>query len=74
VLSWRATTTAHKIIGDHIEGVSTVLHHHHIGEDEHIWPLLPDRCAQAAPLVELMESQHHQVATLLHQIDEALSI
>jgi hypothetical protein len=51
------------------------LHHHHIGEDANIWPLLLDRCGESvAPLVGLMEDQHQQVATLLQEVDEALSI
>jgi hypothetical protein len=50
------------------------LHQHHTHEDEDIWPLLLDRCTRAARLVGLMQGQHQQVATLLHQIDEALSI
>jgi iron-sulfur cluster repair protein YtfE (RIC family) len=63
-----------QIVSEHIETVSTILHHHHIGEDENIWPLLLDRCADLAPLVRLMEDQHQQVATLIHEVDEALSI
>jgi hemerythrin-like domain-containing protein len=64
-----------QIIGDHIEGVSTVLHHHHIGEDGNIWPLLLDRCGESvAPLVGLMEDQHQRVATLVGEVDEVLTI
>jgi hypothetical protein len=64
-----------QIIGDHIEGVSTVLHHHHIGEDGNIWPLLLDRCGEsAAPLVGLMEDQHQRVATLVGEVEHAIVI
>jgi Hemerythrin HHE cation binding domain len=63
-----------QIIGDHVQAVTDLLHGHHTHEDEDIWPLLLDRCARAAGLVGLMQGQHHQVATLLHQVDEALSI
>jgi hemerythrin-like domain-containing protein len=63
-----------QIIGDHVQAVTDLLHGHHTHEDEDIWPLLLDRCTEAAPLVRLMEGQHHQVATLLHQVDAALSI
>jgi hemerythrin-like domain-containing protein len=63
-----------QIVGDHIKNVSTVLHQHHVLEDENVWPLLVDRCGTSvAPLVELMEDQHQRVASLIHQIDEALS-
>ena len=64
-----------QIIGDHVEAVIDILHQHHTHEDENIWPLLLDRCGESvAPLAGLMHGQHQQVATLLHQIDEALSI
>jgi Hemerythrin HHE cation binding domain len=61
-------------IGDHVQAVIDVLHGHHTHEDKDIWPLLLDRCIRAAELVGLMHGQHQQVATLLHEIDEALSI
>ena len=64
-----------QIVGDHIEALMTVLHHHHLSEDEFVWPLLLNRCAESvAPLVGLMEDQHERVATLGHRIDEALSV
>ena len=63
-----------QMIGDHIHAVIAVLHGHHSHEDEDIWPLLLDRCTRAAGLVGLMHGQHHQVATLLHRVEEALSL
>jgi len=63
-----------QIIGDHVQAVTDLLHHHHTHEDENIWPLLLDRCTRAARLVGLMQGQHQQVATLLHEVDAALSI
>jgi hypothetical protein len=63
-----------QIIGDHVQTVTDLLHGHHTHEDEDIWPLLLDRCTRAARLVGLMQGQHQQVATLLHEIDEALGI
>jgi hemerythrin-like domain-containing protein len=64
-----------QIIGDHIQGATSVLHTHHVLEDDNVWPLLLDRCGESvAPLVGLMEGQHHQIATLIPQVDEALSI
>ena len=57
-----------QIVGDHIEALMTVLHHHHRSEDEFVWPLLLNRCAESvAPLVGLMEDQHERVATLGHR-------
>jgi hemerythrin-like domain-containing protein len=64
-----------QIIGDHIEGATSALHIHHVLEDNNVWPLLLDRCGESvAPLVELMEGQHHQIARLIPQVDEALRV
>ena len=64
-----------QIIGDHIEGATSLLHIHHVLEDDNVWPLLLDRCGESvAPLVRLMEDQHHQIATLIPQVGEAVSI
>ena len=64
-----------QIIGDHIEGATSALHTHHVLEDDNVWPLLLDRCGESvAPLVKLMEGQHHQIARLIPQVDEALTV
>jgi hypothetical protein len=63
-----------QIIGDHIEGATSLLHIHHVLEDDNVWPWLLDRCGEAvAPLVELMEGQHQQLAAAVRQVDDALS-
>ena len=62
-----------QVITAHITYVSTVLHHHHHGEDVHVWPLLAERCpAECAPLVELMEAQHEDIARIGREIDDGL--
>ena len=38
-----------ELVGDHIDGLTTLLHHHHHGEDANVWPLLVDRCADRSP-------------------------
>jgi len=62
-----------QVITAHITYVSTILHHHHHGEDVHVWPLLAERCAaECAPLVGLMEAQHEDIAKIGREIDEGL--
>jgi hemerythrin-like domain-containing protein len=64
-----------QIVTDHIERVSALLHHHHLAEGQYTWPLLLERCGPAfASLVELMEGQHEQIATLGREVDAALTI
>lgn len=61
------------LVADHIALVSGVLIAHHSSEDEHIWPLLRDRCPEeCAPLVDIMEEQHHAIHTRLQQATEAV--
>ncbi|MGL6235002.1 MAG: hemerythrin domain-containing protein [Segniliparus sp.] len=62
------------VIGDHIAGITSFLHTHHVLEDDNVWPLLLDRCGESvASLMELMEAQHHQLAELIPQVDAAVS-
>lgn len=66
-------TARSEYVGGYVEIVTTGLHHHHTGEDELLWPKLLDRVGSLnADLVQRMESQHEQVATLLHRVDELL--
>ena len=60
------------LVADHVALVSGVLNAHHSAEDQHIWPLLRDRCPEeCAPLVEVMGDQHHVIHTRLLQATEA---
>ena len=62
-------------IAKHIDGLTTVLHHHHRGEDAFVWPLLVDRCSDsAAALTGRMEEQHEELAARLGAVDAALSV
>lgn len=60
------------IVATHLDLVDRFLHHHHTIEDEMLWPKLLDRVpTEIAPIVELMEAQHHVVAELLeHAVTE----
>lgn len=61
-----------QIVADHIAVVSTVLHHHHQGEDEQVWPLLLERTRnEAAPILELMEHQHKEIENTVSEADTA---
>ena len=59
-------------VADHIVVVSGVLNHHHSGEDKYIWPRLRERCPDdCAPLVDVMEDQHHAIHNGLLQVAQA---
>ena len=56
------------IVGTHLDLLDRFLHHHHTIEDDMLWPKLLERVpAEIAPVVELMEAQHHTVAELLER-------
>jgi hemerythrin-like domain-containing protein len=51
------------LVADHIALVCSVLDHHHLGEEEYVWPLLRERCPQqpARIDVDVMEAQHQAI-------------
>ncbi|HET6876720.1 MAG TPA: hemerythrin domain-containing protein [Jatrophihabitans sp.] len=56
------------LVATHLDLLDRFLHHHHTVEDDLLWPKLLERVpAEIAPMVELMEAQHHTVAALLAQ-------
>jgi hemerythrin-like domain-containing protein len=60
------------LVADHIAVVSSVLNHHHYGEDQYVWPRLRERCPDdCAPLVDVMEDQHHAIHHGLLQVAQA---
>ena len=64
-----------ELVGDHIDGLTSLLHHHHRGEDANVWPLLVDRCADpVASLTESMHDQHEQLAAHLDAVNAALAV
>jgi hemerythrin-like domain-containing protein len=55
-------------IAEHVEMWIGFVHHHHTIEDELLWQKLTERVPeQLTPLIDLMESQHENVAALLEQ-------
>jgi hypothetical protein len=49
-----------------------MLHHHHVGEDELLWPRLSARIPFHADLLARMDSQHQGLAVLLEHAATAL--
>jgi hypothetical protein len=60
------------LVADHIALMSDGLAAHHQGEDDHLWPLLRERCPEeCAPLVAVMDNQHHVIHDHLAQVATA---
>lgn len=60
------------VVAAHLSELTVMLHHHHQGEDDLVWPRLHARTPISSELVHRMESQHGQVGGLLGQVDELL--
>jgi hypothetical protein len=49
-------------IARHIDLVHGLLHHHHTGEDKHVWPKLHERgTTDVDGIVHVMETQHQHI-------------
>jgi hemerythrin-like domain-containing protein len=63
-----------KLVADHVALLCEVLETHHTGEDEHIWPRLRDRAPEdVAPLIGVMQDQHHAIHGHLAQVAGTLA-
>lgn len=57
----------------HAEELLGLLHHHHTGEDELVWPRLRARVALERGLVDRMEAQHDEVSALVADVVTGLA-
>jgi hypothetical protein len=53
------------LVGSYYDNVLRLLHAHHGGEDELVWPKLLERCPDQAELVSEIAAQHEAVSTLM---------
>jgi hypothetical protein len=53
------------IVGTYYDNVLRLLHAHHGGEDELIWPKLLERCPDETELVSEVAAQHQAVSSLM---------
>ena len=61
-----------RTVARHAREVLDMLHHHHLGEDELLWPRLSARARFHTDLLARMDSQHHGLAVLLDHAATAL--
>jgi hemerythrin-like domain-containing protein len=61
-----------RVVDAHLDLVSGLLHHHHSGEDELLWPVLEPRLPAAARAqLEVAESQHAGIEEVLDRVATA---
>jgi len=62
------------VVAGHLDTLTAMLHHHHAGEDRLLWPKLHERVpADIAPVVMLMEEQHHRIHAANDRVGEDLA-
>jgi hypothetical protein len=66
-------TARAELVGAHGEELMTALHHHHVGEDEELWPILEHRALPQIDLVRRMQDQHEQMAGLLAECQRLMT-
>jgi hemerythrin-like domain-containing protein len=59
-----------KTVAAHITELAQMLHHHHQGEDELLWPRLNQRVALRRALIDRMEEEHAAVSRLIQETEE----
>jgi hemerythrin-like domain-containing protein len=57
----------------HADLMIDLLHHHHTGEDELLWPLLRQRCPAACALVDRMLAQHNELVATVERLTPELA-
>jgi iron-sulfur cluster repair protein YtfE (RIC family) len=61
-------------VAAHLALIISTLHHHHAGEDEHVWPLLQQRAPVSVSWHVLrVEEQHRQVESAIKKVTESLA-
>ena len=56
------TPRQRRALAEHLRLVLDLLHHHHTGEDEGLWPLVRRRAPDLAAQLDMMEAEHAAVA------------
>ncbi|GAA1876789.1 hemerythrin domain-containing protein [Williamsia serinedens] len=69
-----ADTRQRDRVDEHLELLCTLMHHHHEGEDELLWPLLRERLTgEDAAMLDVVEAQHAGIDTALTRVEDARS-
>ena len=62
--------TRRRAVLDHLDFNLGGLHHHHVGEDTHLWPLLNKRARAEAATIRRMHTDHDEILQLSERVRE----
>lgn len=61
-----------RVVADHVTIVNSLVHHHHLSEDNSLWPMLLGRVSpEVASIVRVLEAQHESLEDTIVRIDAA---
>lgn len=60
-------------VSGHISNVLAALHHHHLAEDEVLWPILHARVPRRTEDIQRMETDHARMAELVGSVEKRLA-
>jgi len=63
-----------EVVGSYYANVLALLHSHHEGEDELVWPKLVDRAPEDAETIRRIAGQHEGVLTALEDAEAKLAV
>ncbi len=58
-------------IAEHVQWLMELLHAHHTGEDDGLWPLVLRRNPDSAAILEIMDADHERIAPAMEGLTEA---
>lgn len=76
VLATKASLTAmrREALAEHLLWLVDFLHHHHRGEDKHLWPAVRARNPQAGDLLDVMDADHRRIGPAMDDLEDAAHV
>lgn len=65
-------TTRSGVVSEHLTDLLDLLHHHHEGEDQLLWPKLRERAAEFTDLFDSMDADHGSIGSSIDAVQSAL--
>ncbi|WP_068145199.1 hemerythrin domain-containing protein [Rhodococcoides corynebacterioides] len=65
-------TTRSSVVAEHLTDLLDLLHHHHEGEDQLLWPKLRERAAEFTDLFDSMDADHGSIGSSIDAVQSAL--
>jgi Hemerythrin HHE cation binding domain len=62
------------LVANYYDNILHFLEVHHESEEQIVFPLLRQRCAEAAPVVDQMEAEHAEMLALLEQAQRTIGV